>query len=331
MYLICTIAFLATRSAVTAIRCSVVYKGLNDRFPEYIKCVGNGTEGDWKKRTNGKRRLLGRFNTTNTEVFDTKYKVQTFWQKGQFGSFLDLPTGDFGRFFGRIGNETKTINVPMALGAAGYSRADLLELTCTPPGGFRLRPSHREGPIRKGQPVTYPPFNVTWFINGTLIGKSINCTGPSCGGIIYYPNASVHDHWNATILGDKIVVNTTEPLCLMCRVNMRELSGRNSLCTPNTKDTRIRNRNRVGVYGDAQTLLLKGNEPDTDSTGTASTIGGASVLAGSVMIVCAVAGAFYILTQFRKKKRYGPDLRLEQKIYKPVNNNPDRFAESSAA
>lgn len=324
-----TIAFLATRSTVTAIRCSLVYKGLEDRSPEYIKCVGNGTEGDWKKK-NGKKHLLGRFNTTNVELIDTRYGIQTFWQKGLFGSFLDLPRGDFGRFFGRIGNETKTINVPMILGANGYSRADLLELTCTPPGGFRLRSNSREGPRKKGTPVTYPPFNVTWFINGTMIGKSINCTGPSCGGIIYYPNASIYNHWNATILGDKIIVNTTDPLCLMCRVSMRGLFGKNSLCTPNTVDVRVKNKNGAGLFGGNLRLLLKGHNPDTDPQGSASSLSGTTVLAGSVMIVCAIAGAFYILTQIRNKKRHGPDLRLAQKIYKPVNSNPGRFAESVA-
>lgn len=330
--------FLATQSTVMAIRCSIVYKNLDDRWPEYIKCIGNGSDGDWKKRVNreehgqNKRHLLGRFNRTNVEVTDPRYQIKIFFTKkpNELGSFLDLPWGDYGRFFARIGNETKTIDVPMALGANGYAREDLLELTCTPPGGLRKRPKNLQTVQLKGQRYPFPPFNVTWYINGTIVGKSLNCTGPSCEAIIYYDNSSIPYHWNATILGDKIVVNTTEPICLQCRVSMHEKYGKNSLCTPGITDERVKHKNRWGVYGTALKLLLKSEKPDTDLSGT-SNLSGAAVLAGSVMIVCAVAGVLYIITQIRKEKRYGPGSKLGQKIYKPLNTNPGRTTESSAA
>lgn len=327
-----TIVFLCSQSTVNAVRCTVSYYDRRSRWPEFVKCVGNGTEGEWYKRENHTTyRLLARFNRTNRDIFDDNYEFWTFItnNENETGSFIDFPPGTHGRFTFVMGNETKHNNIPTVLRASGYTRETSLRMACAPPPLPNIR-SRRSitSDTQRPRLVIYPPFNITWSINGSFVGRSLNCNGTTCERVRYATNITIPGLINITIEGNTATTNNSLPICLKCRVVLGNGDfGSNSVCTEGTSDVTIRCRNRVGLYG-GNAGTLKGEKPDTDPSG-ATDVGTGATLAGSVMIVCAVAAALYIITGMRKQRRL-PNSGSKQKIYKPITTDPDRVAESSA-
>lgn len=347
------------QSPVMSMRTMITFYDGNPRLPEYLTCLGNGSTGSWSKRGNTRNETFLIGNVTHTTyvdhknetqdritkyINDSRYTMDPFLtdEPEELGIHLDIDSDlnereRCGRFYCTIGNETKPVDVPFIVPPNGYSSQYSLHLQCRPPNGFGKPIGTNDGSLgrsasrnRNKMLFQYPPYNVRWFINGTFAGVSKNCTQTHhCTKVVYATNTTFPGVTNYTIEDDTVTVNNTLPTCLKCRVKLPNGDyGGNSVCSPGVKDASVHSPNRVGLYGGNIDKRV-GNKPNTDRSGATSSLGGGAVLVGSVMIVCAAVGVLYMLTEIRKKK-YRPDSRTEPKIYKPLNNDPNTIAGSSA-
>lgn len=310
------------RSTVSAdISCGPVDGPHGDSQPDYLFCVGDGNQGNWTRLQNGTRQLIGRFNRTNVMVTQQGYamwvgtdqdnRTESYIRQVEDGG-ANL-TIDPGTYFCSIGNETCEIDIYLQLRAYGYSSQNHLELQCRPPSLPEQRPP--DGP-RKGVRYTYPPFNITWYVNDTLVGHSTNCNGSWCN-VTYNYNASFVEHHNVTIRGDTANTTNDGPLCLSCILNTTDGSGINSVCSPATRDPRYYNMSRVGKFGGNLPEAVRGERPDGDPPNRGPHPGGTVILVCSVAIASAFAGLLFVLTRLRR--RLGrPRAESGRVVYRPV-------------
>lgn len=309
------IAFLAARSTVSAdIYCGPTFDKNTDRWPLFLACLGDGNHGNWTSLyKNGSRYLIANFNKTHEEVFNNSYVVTLFTDKSnRTGATLqmrdrwgnrpfDLP----GTYVCSMENETCSIEVLTNLWTNGVSTQHHLELQCSPP------PTRGRRPLRNN--VRYPPYNITWYINGTVVGWSV-CNG-TCTAT--YNNSSPYVvHHNVSIYGDRANVTNEDPLCLSCVLTADGSAGITSICTLGTDDPSLWGIPGVGKFGRKQPVI--GENPDGGPpNGGNHPGGGPAVFVCSVTIVCAVAGFLVFLTRVRKK-RDGP----HRIVYRPIVGRP---------
>lgn len=314
------------------IRCGAQYQHSDDRWPNYLYCVANGTHGNWTKlQSNSTRHLIARFNKTHVDLKDSGYSVWVFVAPGNTtGTFLrknyggeEDPFTEPGTFFCSIDNETCRIDVFMALRAYGYSSSNHLELQCKPPG--RRDPKHAAllatNGRRQNLPSAYPLYNITWFLNSTLVGRSVNCNGTWCN-VTYNHNTSFVEHHNVTIYGDKANTTYNGSLCLSCILACDGSAGINVVCSPNTKDLTLVNVSGVGKFGGNLAEAVKGEKID-NGPATGGHLGSGVVFVGGFVIVSVFAGLLVTISKIRKKM-YGSGVEPKRLIYRPVNTDPGR-------
>lgn len=317
------------------IRCGAQYQKNDDRWPDYLYCVANGTHGNWTKlQENSTQHLIANFNKTHVDLQDSKYSVWVFVAPGNAtGTFLrrnyggeDDPFTDPGTYFCTIDNETCRIDVYMALRAYGYSGTSNLELECKPPSQYD--PSHArllaQNGSRRNLTYTYSPYNITWFLNSTMVGRSINCNGTWCN-VTYNDNSTFVQHHNVTIHGDKANTTYNGSLCLSCILSCDGSTGINVVCSPGTKDLSLVNVSGVGKFGGNLAEAVRGQNLDGDPPG-GNFPGPGMVFVGAVALVSAFAGILISISQIRKKM-YGSAVEPKRLIYRPVDTGPDRPAE----
>lgn len=310
------------------IRCGAQYKNGDDRWPEYLYCVANGTHGNWTRlQTNGSQHLIAMFNRTNVDLRDPRYSVWVFVAPGNAtGTFLrknyggeEDPFTEAGTYFCSIDNETCRIDVYLALRAYGYSGTSNLELQCKPPS--QRDPTHADllgnGTARKQLSYAYPLYNITWFVNSTMVGRSIDCNGTWCN-VSYNYNSSFVQHHNVTIYGDKANTTYNGSLCLSCILGADGSTGINVVCSPGTKDLSLLNVSGVGKFGGNLPEAIRGEKIDGESPNDGPYLGPGLVFVGAVVLVSAFAGILVAVSQIRKKM-YGSAVEPKRLIYRPVD------------
>lgn len=319
---------LVVRSPVsTEIFCGPTFEKNTDRWPVFLACLGDGGHGNWTKlRRNGTHRLLANFNETNEQVFDPTFAVTLIKDaRNHTGATLQIPAkwGNRpfnlpGAYFCSMGNETCQINVLTALDTSGYSTQYNLELTCRPSplAGQRFPIDPR---LKANWRPKYPSYNITWYINGTVVGWSF-CNGTFCT-VTYNQSSPYVQHHNVSIYGDKANVSNHDPLCLSCSLVSGEEQGITSICTLGTDDPRLWGIAGVGKFG--RTLPVVGEDPDGESPTAGDPVAGSGPLIGGVLFVCVVAGLLWLVRLRRKRRSGGGHARTK---YRPSVGTTERNA-----
>lgn len=310
----------AHRTVSTEIECGSRYMKRDDSWPDYLFCVGDGDHGNWTRlEGNGSQHLIASFNKTYKEVKDSGYSVWVYIAKeNRTGTFLrrngreeDAPFARHGTYFCSIGNETCQIDVLMPLQVYAYSSQGHLELECQPPITLMVTENY---PNDK-KVYKYPPYNITWYVNSTLVGRSTDCNGTWCG-VSYERNSTYVRHHNVTIHGDTANTTNDKPLCLSCLLNTTDGSGINVVCSPRTKDPSLLNTSGVGLFG-GNLGAVRDERPDEDPPNGGGLPGGALVFIVSIMIVGAIAGVLFLATRVRERTGRTSD-GFERIVYRPL-------------
>lgn len=310
--IVISLLFLVTYRIHASLTCQILYgalRGYNASAPTALYCAGKGNDGNWTKLENGTEHLIARFNKTTVDLQRNGYNVTVLEKNnGVLLVFLNLTYGDNGIFACTIGNEKGTLHVPMLLNSGGIAQGLNVSLQCMPLNkNINISDPAHESPH---------PYNLTWFLNSTMVGR-VQIYNDTSYNVTYYTSTSFVQHKNVTFHSNWGHTNTTIPACLTCVLGENSSFGFATICSPNTTDLTINRSNMAEVISHNKIIQLKVTKDEGKSDVAGAPTGGATILIGSVLIVCAIAGTLFLL---HVKKKGRSDIRPPRITYRSFND-----------
>lgn len=285
----------AVHRADLYLTCQILYKGhsgYSASVPTALYCIGSGDNGNWTKIENGTEIPIARFNRTDVDLQHKGYGVTVFTTRGNgtLETFLNLTRGDNGTFACTIGNETEVLYVPMLIRAGGMYHGHNVSLQCMSINKNISDPDH----------VGVNPYNITWFLNSTIVGWSqiyndtySNITYNVNSSFVQMKNITLHDNWGHT--------NTTRPACLTCLLSENGGFGSSTLCSPNTRDYSTNHLTIEDVLGIGTYSALKDVENDVNDNNINIPGNTSIIFICSFMLICMITSVL-TLVHFRKEQ-----------------------------